>query len=95
MGACWSAEDHTPSVDGSPDDFLAYTASKRNRVTPITDEAPIQDAVSARLPAAAAQGSSSVVDLARDQAFLDAATWTANLDVPVVKCALPAAMAGC
>ena len=87
MGNCFSAEgDHTPCIDGFPDDFLAYAASRKARAGLVADEAPIQDAVSARLPAAAAQGSSSVVDLAtRDQAFLDAATWTANLDVPVVK----------
>ena len=88
MGNCWSAEEQTPNTSNSKNEFLAFTTSRRARVTPLPDEAPIQDAVSARLPIAAAEGSSSVVDLAKDQAFLDAATWTANLDVPVVKCAL-------
>lgn len=87
MGNCLGTEAQ-PSVDGSPDDFQAYVTARQARVEAL-DEAPIHDAVSERLPTAAAQGSRSVVDLIGGPGYLDTATWTANLDVPVVKCGPP------
>ena len=87
MGNCLGTEAQ-PSVDGSPDDFQAYVTARQARVEAL-DEAPIHDAVSERLPTAAAQGSRSVVDLIGGPGYLDTATWTASLDVPVVKCGPP------
>lgn len=53
---------------------------------PAEAEPHVWDAVSERLPAAAAQGSRSVVDLIGGPGYLDVDVWTANLDVPVIKC---------
>ena len=51
----------------------------------IEQEPQVWDAVSERLPQAAAQGSRSVVDLIGGPGYLDVEVWTANLDIPVIK----------
>ena len=52
---------------------------------PAEAEPQVWDAVSEKLPAAAAQGSRSVVDLIGGPGYLDVEVWTANLDIPVIK----------
>lgn len=52
---------------------------------PVEPEPQVWDAVSEKLPAAAAQGSRSVVDLIGGPGYLDVDLWTANLDIPVIK----------
>ncbi len=77
MGACVSSPQHTES----------NTAKAASCCTSWRHE---QEEVSNQLSAAAdnQRGSGIVLSLAGDYNYLNPKNWTANLDVPVIKCAM-------
>ena len=84
MGNCLVKGSRPPG--GLSDDEDSFTAgSSGGGNLPAEAEPQVWDAVSERLPAAAAQGSHCVVDLIGGPGYLDVEVWTANLDIPVIK----------
>ena len=86
MGNCLVKTGGTRLSRESADSENSYPSGKAGaNGLPAEAEPQVWDVVSERLPAAAAQGSRSVVDLIGGPGYLDVEVWTANLDIPVIK----------